>query len=495
MTNQLCTKKFKILIKCGFVATLALFVSTSSLYGQKFNREDVKFQNEDIQLSGTLFLPDVLVKTPAVVILHGSGPDEGLGYKIYAEEFSKAGIATLVFDKRGSGKSGGDWQKRTFENMANDALAAVKYLQSRSEIDSQKVGVWGISQGGWTVAYAAARSKDIAFVVSIAGNSLTPTQQEMYHKDEIFKALGYSEKAQDTALKFWKLAFDWLVLVDEDKFPLPNGVMNSERSAASIGLKYDPLPDWEKIKQPVLLIHGDKDKLSPHQEAIVRISESLKKGGNENVTIRVFQNASHTITTNKTGLEFDWEDNFAPDYFKFTTDWIKAKTNGESLNYMNPPLANFNISPEFQANGRYGKLPWFGQTYLQFILMLFFPVFYVGCVLFWLSKIIRKNKKMFAKLTFGVLSLLNLFLIVGFFAFIMQSIFPLGVDLKKSYTIPLWQKLLPLLGDLCLILVLIFLIQIGINKHKISFPYYLVALANVVFVIWLYYWNFLGLWF
>ncbi len=93
----------QILLVC-----MALFVFAGTELAQTLKQENINFQNGDVTLSRTLFLPDSKEKLPAVVILHGSGPDLGLEYKVYAEEFSKAGIATLVFDKRGSGKSGDD---------------------------------------------------------------------------------------------------------------------------------------------------------------------------------------------------------------------------------------------------------------------------------------------------------------------------------------------------------------------------------------------------
>ncbi len=70
--------------------------------------------------------------------------------------------------------------------MAKDALAAVSFLQTRAEINPEKVGLWGIIQGGWTVANAGARSKNVAFVISVAGNGVTPAQQEIWHKDKIY---------------------------------------------------------------------------------------------------------------------------------------------------------------------------------------------------------------------------------------------------------------------------------------------------------------------
>lgn len=312
----------------------------------------------------------------------------------------------------------------------------------------------------------------------------------------MFKALGYSEKARDTALKFWKLVFDWLVLLDEGKFPLPEDVLESERSDASIGLNYNPLPDWEKITQSVLLINGEKDKLSPVDEAISKITDALKKGGNNSFTFRVFPNASHTITTNKTGLEFDWEDNFAPDYFQFTTDWIKAKAESENFNYVNPQITDFPSSTEFQDSGRYGKLPWYGQTYPQLLLMIFFPVVFLSRTILWIFRLFqRKDKKQIFDSNLSVmLSLLNLLLILGFFIFIGTSVFPQGMSLD-SYSIPAWQRLLPLAGNLSFVLTAILSIRILLNRKNISKWQGIFTSVCIIFVSWLLYWNFVGLWF
>ncbi len=123
------------------------------------------------------------------------------------------------------------------------------------------------------------------------------------------------------------MIFDWLVLVDEGKFPLPEGVLESERSGSSVGLNYDPLPDWEKITQSVLLIHGEYDKLSPANESISRISATFANNRNHNLAYKIFPKSSHTVTTNKTGLEFDWDKNFVPDYFRFSNEWILSQLN------------------------------------------------------------------------------------------------------------------------------------------------------------------------
>lgn len=468
---------------------LLILVWVSVSFPQELKREAINFQNGDVQLSGTLFLPISNEKLPAVVILHGSGPDEGLEYKIYAEEFGKAGIATLVFDKRGWGKSGGDWRKRPFEFLAGDALAAVKHLQSRSEISPNQVGLWGISQGGWSVAYAAARSKDVAFVVSVAGNGITPSQQETWHKVEMYKSLGYSENACDTAQKFWQMVFDWLVLVDEGKFPLPKGVLENEISSGSIGMNYDPLPDWERITQPVLLIHGEFDKLSPANESISRISFAFAKNNNKNLTYKVFPKASHTITTNKTMLEFDWDNHFAPDYFKFTTDWVLSQTNQKTV-IPKGDTSKFEPSPDFDDSGNFGKTVWYRGAYLQLGAMILFPiVFLIG---FFASIISFVKNRRFTTIFTGLVCLFNFLLIVGFYIFLVTSIFPQGMNLTLSYSIPIWQKSLPLLGVINLLLTIILVAVFIKSRKELEKWKILVGLFGLMFIPWLFYWNLIG---
>lgn len=458
-------------------------------------QENISISNGDLKLNGNLFLPIGGNQFSAVVILHGSGPDEGLEYRVYANEFAKAGIAALVYDKRGSGQSGGDWQKRPFEFLAGDALAAVKFLKSRSEINPNKIGLWGISQGGWTAVYAASRTKDVAFVISVAGNGVSPTQQEMFHKDEMLKALGYSERARDTALKFWKLVFDWLVLVDEGKFPLPADLLRSERAAASTNLDYDPLPDWGKITHPVLLIHGGNDKLSPAHQAITTITDALKESGNQNYSARIFPNASHTITTNKTGLEFDWDTNFAPNYFQTTTDWIVTTADLPTAQPVIETVST-DFPADFRIGGRYGQVPWYGQTYPQILLMILFPLLYFLGLSVSFSKLLRRNSSKSRQplpFTLGLVCSINLFLIIGFYYFLATSVFPQGMNLMPPYSIPWWQKALPIVGICSLILTIVFLVQVIVEKTERTKFTISLSIISTIFLLWLSSWNLIGL--
>jgi pimeloyl-ACP methyl ester carboxylesterase len=477
---------------------------------QNFKEDQVQFKNGDVVLAGTLLTPLTNGLHPAVVILHGSGPNKGSAYRLYAEQFVHAGIATLLYDKRGSGKSTGDWRYRTLDDLTRDALAAVSYLKSRPEINPQQIGLWGISQGSWIVASAASRSQDVAFIITVAGDGVSPTQQEMYHKDEMFRHLGYSERARDTALKVWKLIFDWLVLVANGKFPVPKGFMESDLSGAYFGLDHDPIPDWEKVHQPALLIYGEEDRLTPREESIARIDAALKKADNRDYTFIVFPEAAHNITLGKTGLEFDWDKGFAPGYFETMNDWVLSRVRGQVSSQRQEQSHPSRPSPDFEAQGRYGEPRWYGRAVPQIVLILFFSLVFLSGFIIWiigaLKTLFRKSpyaatkSVLWSRRLAGLVSGLSLALIIGFILFIIQAVFPQGMDYMDAYTIPRTLRALPLLGIISTaLIVMLFILTVvswkDFHSKVARLHQALIALVALAFIPWLYYWNLLGLWF
>jgi len=113
------------------------------------------------------FAGPAFLRHPAVVLFHGSGLQKR--DLITARWFAAEGIAALAYDKRGVGESGGDFRMVPFMELCDDGLGAIKYLKSRKEIDAKRIGVWGLSQGGWLGPRAASRSADVAFVIAVSG--------------------------------------------------------------------------------------------------------------------------------------------------------------------------------------------------------------------------------------------------------------------------------------------------------------------------------------
>ena len=85
------------------------------------------------------------------MILHGSGRAAGThdhpAYRVHANAFVRKGLAVLVYDKRGTGDSGGDFSTAGYKDFVQDALAAVRFLRSREDIDPLRIGLLGSSEG------------------------------------------------------------------------------------------------------------------------------------------------------------------------------------------------------------------------------------------------------------------------------------------------------------------------------------------------------------
>src|SRR6185503_9539490 len=120
--------------------------------------EEVVISSGDAKLAGTLLLPRAKGPHPAIILLHGSGPLTRYSFGPYPHFFTSLGFAVLIYDKRGAGvstglrmdASTGTVMKAAFypDDLANDALAALRFLQQREDIDPKRIGFWGSSEGG-----------------------------------------------------------------------------------------------------------------------------------------------------------------------------------------------------------------------------------------------------------------------------------------------------------------------------------------------------------
>lgn len=143
-----------------------------------FIQEDIAFENKaaDVTLAGTFTKPHGKNKFPVVILIAGMGPNDRdytmMGRKLFlemAEYLTKRGIAVLRYDKRGVGKSTGEFSYSvTSVNLAEDVFSAISYLKTRADIDNSRIGLCGHSEGGLIATIVAARSKDVAFITLMA---------------------------------------------------------------------------------------------------------------------------------------------------------------------------------------------------------------------------------------------------------------------------------------------------------------------------------------
>jgi hypothetical protein len=111
--------------------------------------EDVSFSNGGIHLSGTLMTPTTTEKHPAIILVHASGAEDREYLLPFARFLVRHGMAVLGYDKRGVGRSSGDWNTASFDDLAGDVVAALEYLKTRTDIDRTRLACWdGARQDG-----------------------------------------------------------------------------------------------------------------------------------------------------------------------------------------------------------------------------------------------------------------------------------------------------------------------------------------------------------
>src|SRR3972149_315405 len=147
-------------------------------YNGLVNSEEVTYENTlaGNTLAGTFTFPKSGGPFPAVILITGSGAqnrnEELLGHKpflVLSDYLTKLGIAVLRFDDRGVGKSTGDYKSATSKDFATDVLAGIEYLKTRIEVTKNEIGLIGHSEGGLIAPMVAVKSKDVAFIVLMAG--------------------------------------------------------------------------------------------------------------------------------------------------------------------------------------------------------------------------------------------------------------------------------------------------------------------------------------
>ena len=136
------------------------------------SRQDVQFSTAGINISAWLYLPEERSKpVPCIVMNHGFGGTKDCLLEGYALRFVEAGTAVLTYDYRHFGESEGE-PRQLFDvsYQLDDLRAAIAYARGRSEIDSEKIVLWGTSaSGGYGLAIAAEDERIAAVIGQCAG--------------------------------------------------------------------------------------------------------------------------------------------------------------------------------------------------------------------------------------------------------------------------------------------------------------------------------------
>ena len=326
--------------------------------------EEIEFENEEagIKLQGTLTFPESKTKVPAVVLLSGSGQqgrDQDIGghkhFWVIADYLSKNGIAVLRMDDRGFGGSTGDFNNSTTGDFAKDALAAVKYLKSREEIDVSQIGLIGHSEGGATAVIAASQSNDVKFMVSLSGGIVNFGDIHIHQISDRLRSQNIEEENIEMEMK-WRRKLNEIVreptdsvvaaekmwiaykaLSEEDITTMnwPEGRMNHMVSQLlspwwRYSISLDIVSLYMDLDCPALLLFGEKDVQATAKDNMPLIEEAVSANEKTNITIQLISGVNHLYQTAETGSEYEYvqiEETFSPEVLHLMSDWISNLSN------------------------------------------------------------------------------------------------------------------------------------------------------------------------
>lgn len=285
--------------------------------------DDVAFQSGTITLRGTILMPQGEGPWPGVVFVHGAGDESRDASRFLATHYAQHGIASLIYDKRGVGQSGGDWHAVGFDALAEDVLAGVEVLRQRAGIDPSAVGVRGQSQGGWIAPLAASRSRNVAFVITAAGPLVTPAEEG--HWDAVFalRNAGHDAGAvaeaeallaqRDEAVRTgtWDTFRTALTKAQQRSWFKASGVSSDVDPDSWIWewyrpvMDFDPVPVFEGLTVPVLAQFGAHDESVPAEKSAA-ILEGIRDKGRKPFTIVVYPTTNHAMREVAKGPAFHW---------------------------------------------------------------------------------------------------------------------------------------------------------------------------------------------
>jgi pimeloyl-ACP methyl ester carboxylesterase len=329
--------------------------------------EEVVYENKKagVKLAGTLTKPRGAGPFAAALLITGSGPQDRneaiFGHKpflVLADYLTRRGVAVLRTDDRGVGKSTGVFATATTEDFAQDAEAGVEFLKGRPEIDSRRIGLIGHSEGGVIAPMLAARSRDIAFIVLMAGTGLTGEEVLYLQGAAIVKAMGGSEAALSRQKAVQQAMFQVMKQEKDNSAAekkihqaldellakaTPEEKKEAEKSKGMLEgeikrilspwfrffIVFDPASALQNVKCPVLALNGEKDTQVLPKENLEAIEKALKAGGNQDYAIKLLPGLNHLFQTCKTGAPAEYgkiEETIAPAALQVIGDWILQHT-------------------------------------------------------------------------------------------------------------------------------------------------------------------------
>jgi alpha/beta superfamily hydrolase len=326
-----------------------------------YETREVAFESAPgVRLAGTIDIPKGNGPFPTVVFVTGSGPQDrdeaGMGHRpflVIADYLARHGIASLRYDDRGTAQSTGTFASSTTADFAVDAEAALRFLRGMPQLAST-VGILGHSEGGLIGPMIAARSRDVGFLVLLAGPGVSDDSLSLLQIRALASATGTTTDRLDESLRVSRLMFDAVrgardsadavARIAAAKGDALSLIPAERRQAVSLQmdqstprlinpwmryfLKYDTRSALRQVHVPVLALGGSLDIQVPAKEDLAGISASLKTAGNHDYSVMELPGLNHLFQTAKTGLPTEYasiDETIAPHVLELIGSWINQR--------------------------------------------------------------------------------------------------------------------------------------------------------------------------
>ena len=334
-----------------------------------YREEEVEFASGAITLAGTLTLPGSAGPYPAAVLVSGSGGqnrDEDVAgfpmFGIIADHLTSHGIAVLRYDDPGIGGSTGDVLQETIHDRTGNVLAAVGLLLRHAEIDPDRIGLIGHSEGGIVAPLAATRSDDVSFLVLLAGTGvpgdvILRAQLEFLLEDQgataeeiqtaraqqqrLFSALTTGEGWEEVEQGTRRILLESIAAAPESErasitdidayvdIVIKQQLMTVQSPWYRSFFEYDPGPVLERLSVPVLALFGELDTQVPAETNAAAMVAALSAVDNPDFTLFVLPGANHLFQTAVTGSISEYselEAEFVPGFLERIEEWVSMRT-------------------------------------------------------------------------------------------------------------------------------------------------------------------------
>jgi uncharacterized protein len=319
-----------------------------------FDVHDSTFESSGVSLVGRLVMPKGAGRVPIVVLVHGSERDSALNSYALQRLFPSQGVGAFVYDKRGTGASGGSYTQ-DFAVLARDAIAAMQTAKQLAGARLRRIGYQGGSQGGWVVPLAA-NLAPVDFAIVSFGLAVTILEEDQesvaldmyfhHHSAEdttkalelaragerLFETGGHEGYDQFNTLRDRYRSEPWYKHVHGDFLffilPLDQAQIIDAMTKdlnfveARTPFRYEPMATLEAATTPQLWVLGSDDLEAPSAETAKRIKSLIALG--KPYTLAVYPRAEHGMT------EYEIDANgervstrFARGYFQMMADFIR----------------------------------------------------------------------------------------------------------------------------------------------------------------------------